>query len=305
MDFDFNLLIGPIIGGVIGYFTNAIAIKMLFRPLRPLYIFKIRIPFTPGIIPKGKPRLAKSIAAVVSSDLLNSEVLKQTLLNDEMIANLYKSLDQIEKDLYVERLTFQLALNRVIDQDQSDKFLLEIQEKASNYITERIKKMHIGDVLSKQVVEEVKNKFEGGSLSFLSSIVDSKIINNIAGKIGESIDEAVNRSAKNLILDTVVDETDRFLDKDIATIIEENKVTVDKMKKTIVDLYIQAIENNLENILNVVNIKKVVEDKVNSLDVLEVEKIIFSIMNKELKVVIWLGAILGFLIGFANLFIKF
>ena len=41
-----------IIGAIIGGITNVIAIRMLFHPFKPYYIFKMRIPFTPGLIPK-------------------------------------------------------------------------------------------------------------------------------------------------------------------------------------------------------------------------------------------------------------
>ena len=47
-------LVTPIVGGIIGYVTNDIAIKMLFRPHEAKYIFGHKIPFTPGIIPKEK-----------------------------------------------------------------------------------------------------------------------------------------------------------------------------------------------------------------------------------------------------------
>ncbi|MBF9299470.1 DUF445 family protein, partial [Staphylococcus schleiferi] len=43
----FMIILGAIIGGV----TNMIAIKMLFHPFKPYYIFRFRIPFTPGLIP--------------------------------------------------------------------------------------------------------------------------------------------------------------------------------------------------------------------------------------------------------------
>lgn len=46
---------------VIGYFTNYLAVKMLFRPRREIKIGSKTLPFTPGVIPKGKPRLARVI----------------------------------------------------------------------------------------------------------------------------------------------------------------------------------------------------------------------------------------------------
>ena len=50
-----NLLlfcVPPLVGALIGFITNVLAIKMLFRPLRPHYLFGLRIPFTPGILPR-------------------------------------------------------------------------------------------------------------------------------------------------------------------------------------------------------------------------------------------------------------
>ncbi|NEP41186.1 MAG: DUF445 family protein, partial [Okeania sp. SIO2H7] len=58
-------LIPPVAGGVIGYFTNDIAIKMLFRPYKGYYIFGRKIPFTPGLIPANQERLAKRVADTI------------------------------------------------------------------------------------------------------------------------------------------------------------------------------------------------------------------------------------------------
>ena len=55
----------PLIGAVIGYITNYIAIKMLFRPLTPKMIFGRRLPFTPGIIPRRKAQLADALGKAV------------------------------------------------------------------------------------------------------------------------------------------------------------------------------------------------------------------------------------------------
>ncbi|MFH7325014.1 DUF445 domain-containing protein [Desulfurivibrio sp. C05AmB] len=46
----------PLIGALIGYLTNHIAIRMLFRPLKPWRIAGVRIPLTPGVIPAARHR---------------------------------------------------------------------------------------------------------------------------------------------------------------------------------------------------------------------------------------------------------
>ena len=70
-------LAGPLIGAVIGYCTNYIAVKMLFYPKKEIKIWGHKLPFTPGAIPKGKPRLAKAIGNIVANTLLTEEDLKK------------------------------------------------------------------------------------------------------------------------------------------------------------------------------------------------------------------------------------
>ena len=67
---------GPVIGAAIGYLTNFIAVKMLFHPKKEIRLFGHILPFTPGAIPKGKPRLAKSVGNAVGNNLVTQGILK-------------------------------------------------------------------------------------------------------------------------------------------------------------------------------------------------------------------------------------
>lgn len=70
------LIAPPVLGGIIGYFTNDIAIKMLFRPYRPIYVGGRRLPFTPGLIPANQERLAQRISNAILGSLLTPEELQ-------------------------------------------------------------------------------------------------------------------------------------------------------------------------------------------------------------------------------------
>ncbi|MDH3998033.1 MAG: DUF445 family protein [Desulfuromonadales bacterium] len=72
-------LIPPLLGGIIGYVTNHIAIRMLFRPLKPWRIFGVRLPLTPGIIPSKRGELAQRMGEMVGSHLLTSDDVAQAL----------------------------------------------------------------------------------------------------------------------------------------------------------------------------------------------------------------------------------
>ena len=71
------IIIPPVAGSVIGYFTNDIAIKMLFRPYKPFYLGKQRIPFTPGLIPRNQANLAKRVANTIMGSLLTPDELQK------------------------------------------------------------------------------------------------------------------------------------------------------------------------------------------------------------------------------------
>lgn len=86
------------LGAIIGYVTNAIAIRMLFRPLKEYRILGVRVPFTPGIIPKQRAALAESIGTMVSDKLLSRDAVKNHLQNPEFEQKLGNSLELLTSD---------------------------------------------------------------------------------------------------------------------------------------------------------------------------------------------------------------
>ncbi|MDJ0690940.1 MAG: DUF445 family protein [Xenococcaceae cyanobacterium MO_188.B32] len=96
----------PVAGGIIGYFTNDLAIKMLFRPYKPIYFGKRKLPFTPGLIPSNQERLAQKISDTIMGSLLTpSELQKlaQRLLKTERVEGaiswlLKLALEQVQAD---------------------------------------------------------------------------------------------------------------------------------------------------------------------------------------------------------------
>lgn len=72
-------IVPPAVGAVIGFVTNAIAIKMLFRPLAEKRLFGLRIPFTPGILPRQRNKLAANIGKMVSRELLTESIVRERL----------------------------------------------------------------------------------------------------------------------------------------------------------------------------------------------------------------------------------
>jgi len=82
-----SLLLIPLVGAVIGYSTNLLAITMLFRPHRQLKVFGRRLPFTPGLVPRQQRQLAQKMGASLSENILTSEALVEAATNSGIVDN--------------------------------------------------------------------------------------------------------------------------------------------------------------------------------------------------------------------------
>jgi uncharacterized membrane protein YheB (UPF0754 family) len=77
--------ITPFVGALIGWLTNYLAIKMLFRPRQPRVIFGLLLQ---GVIPRRQRDLALKIGEVVEEELLKSEDILSAIDTEEVRAHL-------------------------------------------------------------------------------------------------------------------------------------------------------------------------------------------------------------------------
>jgi uncharacterized membrane protein YheB (UPF0754 family) len=75
----------PFISAFIGWFTNWIAIKMLFHPREPKKILGLTFQ---GIFPKRQQQFAEKLGQLVSNELLSFSDIEQKITNPENIAKL-------------------------------------------------------------------------------------------------------------------------------------------------------------------------------------------------------------------------
>lgn len=95
-------LLPPLLGALIGYVTNYIAIRMLFRPLRPWHVLGMRVPMTPGIIPSRRGDLARKMGQMVGEHLLTSADVGRTLDKPEFRTQVFQALAQ-KMDTFMQR----------------------------------------------------------------------------------------------------------------------------------------------------------------------------------------------------------
>lgn len=141
-----RILFMAIIGGIIGYITNVVAIKMLFKPYEP-----IKIPLTNieimGLIPRRRAEIAKNVAETVKRELLSEDDIFNGIIKDE---------DKEEIASYINSKIGNIISEKAIFLPSS------LVSKINGYISDIVDK-EVGnaiDELGSTFVEKAKNRVD-------------------------------------------------------------------------------------------------------------------------------------------------
>ena len=283
-------LIPPVLGGIIALSTNWLAIKMLFRPHRAKYIFGLRIPFTPGLIPKERTRLTQKMAEAISTRLLTPDVLAAELsdpalwpLPDITVGQALKNLG-IPEDITPVSVRLKLI---------ADKLLPKALEKLASF-EESFPQLDakLGE-LTYKVVDDNLNSF--ASIFVSKDKIYASIKKNIFAYLSdaqnyEEIREKLHSGIDYLLTNAEMQEVvrEKLLNFNIRSGLLPlcNKDAVSR----ILTLAASYIAKHMP-------IQGMIENKLNGFDVAEAEELILTVAGRELRLIIWLGGILGFIIG--------
>ena len=298
-----RIVIPLLVGAVIGFITNDIAIKMLFHPRKALYIGTWRVPFTPGLIPKQKDRVARSIGTVISTQLLNSEVVLDTLTSDSMVAKVRGRLEGLVEENRYNEATVEEVLLLFSKQEVVEHIIVTLKSDAADLIYRKLAGMEFGEQMSKILLGKMKDKMNTPLFSLIAGIIDDEAIGSMAKSLGELIDRVVEDNSEDIIRNLMDVEIDKIKNARICELIEEYQEKIPKLIDFTIGAYKKVLTNNLKPVLEGINLAKIVEERVASFDVIQLENMIFGIMDRELKAIVYLGALLGFLMGIINIFV--
>lgn len=350
-----------IIGAVIGGVTNSLAIKMLFRPYRPIYLGSWRLPFTPGLIPKRRDELANQLGKTVMDHLLTPESIRRKLADAEFqeevihwaqlqakkLLEKEESLDsiisghfgaedfknRIENKLddsvrtFIERIG-----NRTIEEQLPENWQVKIREsipRMAEYIAEGGADF-LESVEGRARIQELIDQFISGRGMF------SNMLQMFLG--GESVGQKVQAELVKLLRQSMSKRMfERFLEKEWDQFkrrpvsgfhLEENAgeiagwikkewpveqiltspvkewtqpyhdEIVSKWVPKFVDVAGKALTSRVGELLNHLRLEEVVKAQVETFAVERLEELVLSISRREFKMITYLGALLGGIIGF-------
>ncbi|MBC1708200.1 DUF445 domain-containing protein [Listeria welshimeri] len=363
----FTILLMAVIGGFIGAMTNYIAIRMLFRPYKALYLFNKRVPFTPGLIPKRRDELAEHIGKVVVSHLLTEDAIRARLLEE----NLQKEITETVAKMFHEKMQLETTPNELLHQlgyenaeGRSISWLETVLEKEINHFLTIKKTSQMNELIPVMLEKELETK-----LPHVTERITSKLTLFIAseegklqikmmlqkffeehGKMGsmarmfinvESFSEKIQQEGaklinqedtKNLINQLLTTEWKNFEAKELQELIPTEKQAhlAEQLTSEIIQAFphdkifnqpVQVILRDYEvmikskiipfavermldfvathssDIVERMDLAKLVETQIATFSLPEIEKLVVEISGRELKMITYLGGILGGFIG--------
>lgn len=132
----FLWLLPPLMGAIIGYITNWLAIKMLFRPYKKWYIGKLPIPFTPGLLPTRRNEIANKVGAVISEQLINEQEIKRTISDTNVKTAFASILQQYWEGIERKEQSLSQVFEDFLEPEKIESFSQSISYFLSNKLLE-------------------------------------------------------------------------------------------------------------------------------------------------------------------------
>ncbi|MFS0862496.1 DUF445 domain-containing protein [Fredinandcohnia sp. 179-A 10B2 NHS] len=361
------VLFMAVIGAIIGGITNSLAIKMLFRPYKAVYIAGKRLPFTPGLIPKRRDELAVQMGKMVVEHLLTPESIKNKLQDQSFVSSIEEwAKEEVDNFISSEKNLIQIAESIGIHKLDvvAEEKITAFVEKKYNHLLSEIRNKHIGSVIPAPLLEKIEAKFpevatyiaEKGIEYFeseegkgrLRRMIDDFLANR--GMLGnmlqmflgnmslvdkvqpEIIKFLQNPGTRDLLVSLMEREWNKVKEWDVETLLEQidtdkvqtivkeqtlklfpikqyletpaevllqpfkHKIVEDLVPKGI-GLIGDFIADRIELMMERLHLAEIVKNQVETFSVDRLEEMVLSISKREFKMITYLGALLGGIIG--------
>ena len=229
----------PVVGAFIGYLTNRIAIKMLFRPLKAWKIGRIRVPMTPGVIPSKRVELAMNMGEVVGDHLLTSEVIGKGLQQEVFQNHLYALIQErvegvLQKDLGNLASTIPAKF----------KVYFDIGTKTIRF---QVKEQIHSFIHSEEFIETIGNAIDSRLNLFLEQEIGSIITGANREKTYLFIEKNISRMFESEAMEQWVED---FVHQKVYSTLQQEKALSDILPASIQEMFVAMIEKQVPAFLN-------------------------------------------------------
>ena len=278
-----RFLSGPLIGALIGYLTNWLAVKMLFRPRKALYIGKLHVPFTPGVIPRRKAALATALGKMVSEMLVRKEDLKESLCSKSVSRTVAKTVLALPS---VKEVGLQ-----VVEEEKYEAGRDKVLDFMTDRILQGLLSLDLGEIIGREATATV-NTF-AASNPLLKMFISDQLIATLTAPIAGKVEEFLKADGRVKLREALAEQITPYEDKPIAELVGD----AEKFEGILVSFYHTLVKRYADAVVDHMHLDRIVEKKINAMDPRELEALLLMVMKKELNALVWLGVPIGFTMG--------
>lgn len=289
-----SFLVSPAVGAAIGYLTNALAVKMLFRPYSEKRIGRLRLPFTPGVIPRRRKALARALGDAVGRQLVTQSDLREAILSDT-------ALDALT-DLVLASVSGRDGLEKRLEALLGEKELGAAKERLDGALTSAIvsalSSADLGGILLREGAAAIRM-----ANPMLGMFLGDAVIEQLSPTVNASLDRYLSERGEKELLPSVSEQSERWLSESPAELLSGLGLDGEAQRALIGGAVRRLLCSCLPTLLEGIDLASIVERKIEAMEIRELESLVLSVMRRELRAVVNLGAVIGFILGLLGAFL--
>jgi len=258
-----------------GYGAAWLAVRMLFRPRRPLHLFGFQLPLTPGLLPKERERFIEALSTVISRHLLDVE----TVADEIAKLNLEVEITTIARREYLEQTQKESTIRVIAEHLRARLHQLRDSVEARHEIARGLR----------QIVEaEIGRRFSLFRRMVVDYFLDDQALYRI---VSDSINQLADRIVDSLYVRTTISQA-------IAQIPETVFQAGNDTSATAVTQLVTMLSQRLD-------LHRILVDRLSALSNEDIEGLVMETAGREIRAIVWFGAGIGLLVGIVQTAINF
>jgi uncharacterized membrane protein YheB (UPF0754 family) len=253
-----------------GYGAAWLAVKMLFRPRHPIYLFGWRLPLTPGMLPKERVHFIEALSTVIAERLLDVETIADEIMQ-----------------LGLEHEITALAVNQSQSESAVQIVVEHLRERLYHLRDTVEARWEIARALRKIVEIEMEQR-----LGFLRRVVTGYFLDDEAlyRIVGDSIDKLAEQIADSLFARTTIAQA--------MAAVPETLLRGGTAQPGVIDNFVTLLSQRLD-------FRAILNRRLSALSDEAIEQLIMDTAGTEIRAIIWFGAGIGLLVGIVQTVINF
>ena len=285
-------LVPPILGAVIGYVTNRIAIRMLFRPRTAKHILGMRIPFTPGIIPKSQDELAHNVGRAVARELLSSDAIRAQLDSPQLQTNLRQWISNQRQVLMQQPIGLPHGGQQLLD---------DLMPALAEAIRQILRQPALREEMIKIGSDVVQRTVSNQNIIARAAINVSRADRAVVNRMPVIVDTIIAQLESSATPCRIGDMTTQWLEankpRSLQDIIVLSPTTEERIDDYLAERLIVFLREQIPALSDILDVEKLVTERINTFDTAQVERLILDVTGRHLKWINYFGAGLGAIIG--------